>query len=55
MLLCTYKQCGHVFAVTKVKPFCSGACRRNHLEHQTLSPAILDGAQINETKHHSSR
>lgn len=59
MLLCTCKQCGHVFAVTKVKPFCSGVCRRNNKETtevQKPSPAILVGAQINDhTKHHSNR
>jgi len=60
MLLCACKHCGHVFAVTKVKPFCSGICRRYNKEVKTPevqdpSPAILVGAQTNETKHHSNR
>lgn len=55
MKLCTCKQCGQVFAATKVKPFCSGVCRRNNQEVETLSPAILVGANTNDTKNHSSR
>jgi len=57
MKLCTCKQCGHVFAVTKVKPFCSGVCRRDNQEmNRTLFPAILVGANTNETSYtHSSR
>lgn len=55
MKLCTCKQCGHVFAVTKVKPFCSGVCRRDHQEmNRTQSPAILVGANTNETSDNQS-
>jgi hypothetical protein len=55
MKLCTCKQCGHVFAVTKVKPFCSGVCRRNNQELRTPSPAILVGANTNDINYQSSR
>jgi hypothetical protein len=53
MKLCTCRTCNRVFAVTKVKPFCSGVCRRqyeqndNHPEKSTQ--ANLVGANNDQT------
>lgn len=50
MKLCTCKTCDRVFAATKVKPFCSGVCRRQYVEQpQTPTQANLVGANINES------
>lgn len=43
MKICTCRNCGHVFTVTKPMPFCSASCRKAHTTKQSNQLTIHEG------------